>query len=198
MISDINSFFDSTYIKYKSDFYKCSKDKHNNKTCVYCVTNTTDCFDFDEIKNSFDRNLKSVDSLFFSNKISSICFIEFKNKDMMKDHSYEGIGKKGSDSLFIFTTICANNSLNYNDDQALYVCVFSYDKTSSDYDYRYFINAIIKAKVQEEDDFLQYNNKVKSRVECKMRENYPTLNYLYSKYKILLSNNFDNFVTSIK
>ena len=55
------------------------RDSYDDSSKVYLVSSEEPSYNFDRVKNHFDRNRRSADSLYLSSKTSSVHFIEFKN-----------------------------------------------------------------------------------------------------------------------
>lgn len=82
------------------------RDSYDDSSKVYLVSSEEPSYNFDRVKNHFDRNRRSADSLYLSSKTSSVHFIEFKNA---KFHNFsDSIPTKALDSAFIHRLACEN------------------------------------------------------------------------------------------
>ena len=91
---------------------------------VYLVDSEEPSYNFDRVKNHFDKTRKSADSLYLSSRSSSVHFFEFKNA---KFHNFsDSIPSKARDSAFIHQMACSNP--NSFDSPHVFTIVMSAEK----------------------------------------------------------------------
>lgn len=197
MINDIDIILNTNFSACISTFRECSKDDHDKKNVVFFVRDCSQCFNFDKIKLNlgYDQNIKSADSIFVSRRLNSMYLIEFKNKNLYLDKSLRGVGKKGSDSLFVLQKMCNKKLAFTKNENCVYCCVFS--TYNADIETLFLIKAIKNSNL-EEVNLLDYSERVKSRVETKIKADYPGIGFLYTRICVLLEDHFSGFIYSIK
>ena len=155
------------------------------------VTNHTKCINFDNVKNDFNPNLKSVDSLYFSHRDNAVYFIEFKNSHY--DNVHEDIVEKANDSILVHHQACQFPS--YFSVDNIIVCVLSENKTMS------HTNNLLSSYLKLSG--YTTNASYLSFLESKFAQSFfafvgtTRLPFMYNTFKIVFDTSFDSFVISI-
>lgn len=187
-IINIYSSLQTAYGNVDSTFDVCSMFGRP-KRCF--VTNHTKCINFDNVKDDLNLNLKSVDSLFFSNRNNAIYFIEFKNSHY--DNVHEDIVEKANDSILVHHQACRFSSYSFVGN--IVVCVLSENKTMS-----HTTNLLSSyLKLSGYTTNALYLSFLENRFAQSFTSFIGTANlpFTYSAFKIVFDTSFDLFVNSI-
>ena len=172
-----------------STFRECSIDRNGG---FPLVDNQTECINFDEAKKAldYDREPQSVDSLSLACVDNGLLFIEFKNSyfDKVKTE----IVDKGISSLRIHEAIVSPKIEGDRKTDNILVSVLSYDKNRpSNNDPRTVMMARAGYTVPG-----KYLEEYSKRMEGIWNKRSPELSQGYSKFLVVLSNRFDEFVNA--
>lgn len=182
----LHNIYKNNFNQFIESFRDCSLDSVSG---TYVVSDLRNCFNFDKIRNSnYDINeLKTTDSLYFSESSQRIAFVEFKNSRTKRKLGQ--IAKKAADSLFIHSDICNQNGFNIASICIHYFAVFSYSKNSALSSNTRF--SVIASRSGKNSNTLQMFASELSRLfVSEMALKYSGIPNIISKFEVILSDSF--------
>ena len=174
-----------------STFRECSKDDNSGADPIYLVNSSEPCYDFDRVKlHYFKSGKSSVDSLLLVAHSQALYFIEFKNSRYK--NFFESIPAKAEDSLCIHQCVCNGNDISNQSN--VFALVMSTEKNP---DAITPVSAMMRnAGYFDQPSLLSsLSNELKEAFETRCNGTPYAGNYL--RFIVILSNDFDSFVSAI-